>query len=215
MDPTTASTIVQSILQLPSFLVDLRTLLNKSPVKDQGAALLDQIRQRIGQYAELHRELKEWKIVHERLNEVLIALINNDDLNAFLVPGSHVPSPNWDTVKTKWGFFSGNYMARLFDGFRDLQKITSFKLELQQMNYQTGEVIPVTGIDFLDRAKQLNAQASSSIQRSRFDDSSEHLRNLKALLNDGMIAADGYIRRMAGDLADLSIQLSTELKAHP
>jgi hypothetical protein len=209
MDPQTFEFIASSILHIPSFIGHLYELLHRVPHKEseEGTHILEQLKAAVIQYAELHFELEDWKLIHDHLHDLQVAFSGIEEFRGFLtIPLEPSRARLWPDIIVKWEFYRG-YLNRFHDGCRSIRYIPSFQLRLSQEDYSTGDI---QEIDVMARIRDLEGFLTRSIRNQRFDDSGGYFREFRHVLENAMVAANGNIRLLADRLAKLSI----ELKAH-
>ncbi len=169
--------------------------------------------EKVTRYADEHRYLQDWKLIHEGVHTLQKSLTNQDHLASVLNPPSTKVDFDIEGITKSWKVYLELYLRPFYDKRNDLKKLQDIEIV-----FYSERMDPVTRehpkVELFSCLTEFGEQITEAIGQ-RVDGLSKtirHLGRLKSFLDDALTTADGEIRRMAGSLADSSSRLEESLQ---
>jgi len=201
---------VSWILQFPGFLKDLRDLIRGSKDSEFKKAAEDQLNEvikRVLIYGEMHFALNDWKLIHEEVQRLQDQLINTREFSPFIEDKEATPSMVNEAEK-RWESFRLRYLDPFYSKEKDIKYIKKAKIKMQDpKTYREEE------FDIFEKIRDFHREIQNSYPKENANQILvEAFSDLRDFLNASMVNIDGEIRRLAGDLASLSLKLNAVLE---
>ena len=204
------------ILQIAALLLALRSLAQKikqDKIRTQIIERINELKKAIAEYAEMHFELRDWKIIHGKLNSLFANFENIGEFKALLEKEEEsITETEIDNADKKWRSYQRLHLTPFSQTQEDIKYIEK-TVTLTTMDYRSGTAKKT---QIFKAVQEFQGKITDGFDRIKRGAPRSYLHDFlgqfRDFLNDALMDADGKIRRLAGELAELSIKLKTELE---